>query len=111
MVLPAPAYLLYAVLPAVQMHHLMDECVQHLLYLHVQRFGGYVHLVLFSVLVPPYLGAAAMPVCPRLALHGDNWRWQFAAEQVSVDDVVHLFQLSHGPAHFGCLFHVYLRFP
>ena len=74
-VLPASAYLLYSVLPAVKVHHFMYERVKHFLDFHVQHFRRNIHFVLLRVLVPPYLGGGAMAVCPRFALYCDNWHW------------------------------------
>lgn len=105
-VLAPSADLLYSVLAAVEMHHLMYERVQHLLDFHVQRFGGYVHLVGVPVLALPDLAHAAMTVRPRLALYRDNRCRQLPAPQVEVERVVHLLQLSDRAAHFRCLFHV-----
>ena len=89
-VLAPTADLLNPVFTAVKMHHLMDERVQHFLDFHIQRFGGYVHLVGISVLALPHLPHAAMTVCPRLALHRDDRRRQLPAPQVEVERVVHL---------------------
>ena len=105
-VLPPSADLLYPVLAAVEMHHLMYERVQYLFNFHIQRFGGYVHFVGVSVLALPHLSHAAMAVCPRLTLHRDDRRRQLPAPQVEVERVVHLFELTDRAAHFRCLFHV-----
>ena len=105
-VLAPTADLLNPVLTAIEMHHLMNERVQHLLDFHVQRFGGYVHLVGVRVLALPHLADAAMTICSRLALHRDDRRWQLTAPQIKVDRVVHLLQLTDRAAHFRCLFHV-----
>lgn len=54
---------------------------------------------------PPHLGGGAVAVAPRLALHRDDGhRQRLSGKDVRVECVIDVFQLAHGPAHFGSLF-------
>ena len=87
-VLAAPADLLDAMLPAVQVYHLMEHGVQGFLNRIIQHLSGDIQLVRPSVCPPPHLGGGAVSVGARLALDRDNRRRQLPGVIVRIEAVI-----------------------
>ena len=106
MILAPSADLFDAVLPALEVYHLMQHGIQSFFDWVIQHLGGNVQFIRASVLALPDFGGGTVSVSPRLALHGDNRHGQQSVKKVCVEGVINVFQLSDCSAHFRGFFHI-----
>lgn len=91
---PASGYLFNTVLPAIEVHHLVEHGIQRLLDWVVEDFGGDVQLIGLVIFPLPDLGDGTMSHCPRLGLYCDNRCGQRPLEKVTVEAIINVFQLT-----------------